>query len=925
MSSTNRNLMENKRNVSPKHNSEQTRAFDRSAAYELRESHIKLDMNSYNSRKGCDKVITDDLIQSMKDYFNTFFLAPFEVIKEIFSIKNNTVQHPICAFRGGCFICNEGSVAHLKDEIGATFLENKKIKFIKNANIFKLLDDSAYMEGDDNFSNMLYMDYKDLHEANDDPEYVDEFENQDNIESQDFNDDNKYYSIFSYFSDTDFEYSKVDYRENNIETKEIIMELKNFLDKTNNYNITTNNKVSNNKRSSLYSKKNLYAIDSNQYNNNSPSGYNLRQMNSETRILNYNANENVNNLNTALNSKATTGKGVKKDFSFAFNVVNTMQPNHAIEVDTEKCQSLETDKHMHLNKILLSDKEKYIHREELTLQTDKENNHLNINSYNLNNNLQNNNQKSQNNANKYMLAKKPSMSNNNLKIKIPMKKTRILDDNGISTPGKSNFARRQSFAFIGNGEANNFPTIAMRSKNYLPSLNARKLQSVSMATKTNTDLLMKGSTRFYKGRSNFLIDKNKRKYEQSEVLNNISNKNLNTNANNTNNNIDDNLKNKGKNIIKDNKKNMKKLNENNKKIIHNKYNTEAKPKNGDQKNYNNYNNTFCDICLSSISVDNPIDNIKLDCGHYYCKECIKIYIINTIIKLNSKNSGSNSKCPKPVCGKIIENDKIIEILNDDKVNLIKFQKCLEKIEIINNTQKYIVCPIPDCDSYSKKESVEKNFALCLNFHRFCIKCNKNHESKKCQRLSDEEILSERFFKNNNSDFKKCPKCATLMYKFSECNTNAVKCGYELCDCDYCWLCGRVPEKTHYTNPLSSCYKLEKIDNKHVLATNNCLRMTKYFIIVLLTMMIIPFLIIFSTFLFVTFFILAFVPDGSAVKHIKMRRRGLEPIFKYFVTGIYVAMAFPLVPVGYIMQAFLIVLSPLLLVYKKCLTYKALHF
>jgi len=426
---------------------------------------------------------------------------------------------------------------------------------------------------------------------------------------------------------------------------------------------------------------------------------------------------------------------------------------------------------------------------------------------------------------------------------------------------------------------------------------------------------------------------NEQKKASGEV-NNVTNTFVAASGNNLLNNKDHenniNLLNSDINNINSNRKSNenKEKNLSNKKIpvtlTHKIYNGDYKKKANEKKNHLNYN-IFCDICLSSISAENTAETINLSCGHYYCRECIKDYIKDSIVKINSKNLNSSSKCPKPVCGAAIPKSEIEEILKDDEKNLAKFLKCLKIIEMINNLNNFIVCPIPDCDRYAKRESVEKNIATCENNHKFCIKCNKVHNSKNCLGLSPDESATEKFVKKNTSDLKKCPKCATLLYKFPDCNTNIVKCGYELCDYDYCWLCGRFPEKTHYTNPLSSCYKLEKIDNKHVLATNNCLRLTKYFIIVLLTMMIIPFLIIFSTFLFVTFFILAFVPDGSAVKHIKMKTKGLQPVFKWFVTGIYVAMAFPLVPLGYMIQASFIVLSPLILVYKKFINYKALYF
>jgi len=541
---------------------------------------------------------------------------------------------------------------------------------------------------------------------------------------------------------------------------------------------------------------------------------------------------------------------------------------------------------------------------------------------------------------------------NILKLKIPPKyKRSAYDINPIYTPIRHFSASRYSFQTPLDNKEFNFSNPP--NNNYskalfgrLPTLNAKKYHHNNYSERFGIETGRRFSIKNFGKKTTIIQEKAGKKKVSLDINNNLnylntnndqpvsqkiySNKELvnlskNSGAINSNNLFNNN---KIGNTLNNYKKKQGKkitINENGNKIIPltNKiYKNDYKGKLGDKKKHQNYN-IFCDICLSSITVENTEETINLSCGHFYCRECIKEYIKNSIVKINTKNLNTACKCPKPVCGAAIVKKDIENILEDDEKNMEKFHKCMKIIDMINNLKNLIVCPIPDCDSFAKRELIEKNFVICEKGHKFCVKCSKFHDSK-CLGLSPNDTLMEKFIKNN-SDYKKCPKCSTLLYKFPDCDTNIVKCGYELCDYDYCWLCGRFPEKTHYTNPLSSCYKLEKIDNKHVLAKNNCLRMTKYFIIVLFTMLLIPFLIIFSTFLFVTFFILAFVPDGSAVKHIKMKTKAIQPIFKLLVTGIYVAMAFPLVPLGYMLQASFIILSPLILVYKKCISYKALYF
>ncbi len=212
-----------------------------SAAYQKKELNMnapKLYSNNSNTRKNEEKEITPEMLKEMKTYFSNFFSATTSVIKEIFSVKNNTIQHPIYAFRGGCFICNESSVAHLKDERGDIFLEKRKIKLIKNANIFKLLNESmAYLEDED------YLTENNLNnESNEglESEYYDDgnefnqenYDSQENIEDEfnlNINGNNKKYRenfvSSSYFSDSNFEFAKENFRVEKINCKEIKAEI----------------------------------------------------------------------------------------------------------------------------------------------------------------------------------------------------------------------------------------------------------------------------------------------------------------------------------------------------------------------------------------------------------------------------------------------------------------------------------------------------------------------------------------------------------------------------------------------------------------------------------------------------------------------------------------------------------------------------
>jgi len=241
---------ENKKNTSKKVKS--PKENDINFNYEKTEQNPKIDSYTIN-RKNEEREITKEMVNQMKIYFNNFFLASPAIINEIFSVKNNTIQHPIYAFRGECFICNKSSVAHLKDERGDIFLGKKKIKLIKNSNILELLDDSSYMI-DKNYYNDQEEDDIELSEDN---RYEENFSER--YRNNKYNINAEQYGYPSLYSDSNFEYEKGNYRDEEIDIDEIKENIKKdieFLDEIKNNHKNLNRNNNNNVISNLNSPSN---------------------------------------------------------------------------------------------------------------------------------------------------------------------------------------------------------------------------------------------------------------------------------------------------------------------------------------------------------------------------------------------------------------------------------------------------------------------------------------------------------------------------------------------------------------------------------------------------------------------------------------------------------------------------------------------
>ena len=223
--------------------------------------------------------------------------------------------------------------------------------------------------------------------------------------------------------------------------------------------------------------------------------------------------------------------------------------------------------------------------------------------------------------------------------------------------------------------------------------------------------------------------------------------------------------------------------------------------------------TDCNICGDSYPEN---EFIKYDkCKDSYCSDCwlnyVKGKIENGIVeKINCMNYN---------CKEILSKEFILSIINSDKSLILKYNKFIKRLEILNDSKKKF-CPYPECDSYAEEN--KNKIVSCKNGHKFCFKCLKNHNEKtNCEDEMDNDFK----IWMKNRIVKRCPKCRLWTEKNEGCNH--MTCSQ--CRAQWCWLCGQFYEPNHFNKGKCKGLQFEKnfknesdiinLFNREVIITN----------------------------------------------------------------------------------------------------------
>ena len=332
-----------------------------------------------------------------------------------------------------------------------------------------------------------------------------------------------------------------------------------------------------------------------------------------------------------------------------------------------------------------------------------------------------------------------------------------------------------------------------------------------------------------------------------------------------------------------------------------------------QKNTNNYieKNDNCSICLQEIR-----EKFTLTCGDFFCRDCLRTTILTAIKEIINLD-----KLHCPTCNENIDENTIKKLLTEEEFQ--HYQILITRINGLKN-KEYIPCPYPDCPGWANENQNNNNIVYCQYEHTFCKKClenldiyfRQNSNEHKCHEfISEEEFQTKEFFKKNEN-YKKCPNCQSMVMRDSGgCNnmtcTN-VWCGYE-----FCWICNKKYDESHYKNPLSMCFGLSEMNYEGRLAKYSRDRFFRcIFIFILIIFVILPVIIVFFSIFEVVLYIISFVLDGSAMKNIKLKSLFTHKLFYKIVYLFFISIGIAYIPLGYMSLVILAIASPIVCIIKR---------
>ncbi|CDW71692.1 ibr domain containing protein [Stylonychia lemnae] len=192
-----------------------------------------------------------------------------------------------------------------------------------------------------------------------------------------------------------------------------------------------------------------------------------------------------------------------------------------------------------------------------------------------------------------------------------------------------------------------------------------------------------------------------------------------------------------------------------------------------QSNTNHF--SVCEICFEEDSIFNLV---RLNCGHSYCEDCLKIMAIYLI---DMTGEIHKLKCPNSQCPAVLARNVIEDLLDSQQYQ--KYLGLVQNHELVLNKDKRF-CPTPDCSNILEKSS------FIISSKVLCNKCNNNicfdcqsiwHQGKSCRQFQKEQNLSWAL----ENEVQKCPKCKVMIEKNDGCDH--MTC-YN-CQHYFCWCCG----------------------------------------------------------------------------------------------------------------------------------------
>ena len=319
-------------------------------------------------------------------------------------------------------------------------------------------------------------------------------------------------------------------------------------------------------------------------------------------------------------------------------------------------------------------------------------------------------------------------------------------------------------------------------------------------------------------------------------------------------------------------------------------------------------NDKCGICLGEIK-----DKFTLFCGDFFCRECI----IN-LIEESINNIAMFDKIECPRCHESINESTIKFLLKEEYLK--KYNKIKTKTDGLKNKNN-VPCPHPDCEGFALKEEEINGTFQCQKGHVFCHKCLEEIPQKYRLEPNNVHVCINKYketeeFLKNNKNIRKCPQCESWVQR-EPGGCNFFRCSNIWCKYEFCWICGKKYEPSHYRNPLSMCFGLSDSNYQGKMVKSAKVRTIRYILIALLFILILlPIIIMFFSFFLIFSFIMYFQFDGKELRNVRFHSKSANKIFYYCYFLFIIFISIGLIPFGYICLALLILAIPIFIIINK---------